>query len=252
MKQYIIKFLGDISTAYSTPFDTEAAAMEFIIDNGYNFKKKETENNGDITLVVSSGKGDYTVIKNHFQKMKEIPGYADNWYANQPKPEDFITEAIANDPEILDDDWDLADEETFKWPKSTEHDDAQDAANWGGKFKDFKDFINKEVKKNKKASKKKAKSSGQIYYIYNKGKLAQKKRFDSMTELSEFIEEKNYFIVALKQISQKTSYIWVVHHDDIIPFLSDSKILKRFEEIIEKRARGFDYSEDNPYEHIEL
>ena len=56
----------------------------------------------------------------------------------------------------------------------------------------------------------------------------------------------------MKEISPVTSYIWIVYYEDVVKFLPDSKIVKRFEEIIENRINKFDYSEDDPYEHLEI
>jgi len=63
---------------------------------------------------------------------------------------------------------------------------------------------------------------------------------------------KQAFIVSMKEISPVTSYIWIVYYEDVVKFLPDSKIVKRFEEIIENRINKFDYSEDDPYEHLEI
>jgi len=233
---YIIRFQE--SGAYSPPFDSEKAAMEYIIDNGYNFKKKEKEK-AFTTFFVSGGKGNYKLIKNHYQKCKEIPGYEKQFYKDlycdppfdlePPKPQ------IANDPEFEEQD------------------------NYGLWGKDFKNLIdnslyNKNTKAKKKYTKKYTKKDTKkhSYYIYDKGKLGEKKKFDNLTQLSDYLMNKQAFIVSMKEISPMTSYIWIVHYEDVITFLPDSKIVKRFEEIIENRINKFDYSEDDPYEHLEI
>ena len=229
---YIIKFQG--TGAYSTPFDTEEAAMEYIIDNGYNFKKKE-KTKAFTTLFVSGDKGDYKVIKNHYQKCKEIPGYEEKFYKDLYGPETYGLEPpkpqIANEPEF------------------------EEENNYGLWGKDFKDLIdnalnNKHTKAKKKYTKKDTKKHS--YYIYDKGTLGEKKKFDNLTQLSDYLMNKQAFIISMKEISPVTSYIWIVYYEDVVKSLPDSKIVKRFEEIVENRINKFDCSEDDPYEHLEI
>ena len=234
MKDHLIKIENTNGYANSTAFTSEKEAMAYILNNGYHFlKAKESHDGKKVIDYVKKQKNDWKVIKNHHQKMKEIPGYAkefNNYYKSTP-----TARKLEPAQPICDDEWD--DEDTNAeslWPK------------------DFFKFLNEEFKKNNIKKIIPSDPDSAKYYIYNKGKLAKMIKATGIHALTEWLEEHQAFIISIDKKSKSLYYVYICHSEDIARFLPDKLVIKRFEEIVNARGMNCINFDEDDYEHLEL
>ena len=270
--------------------DSEEGAIENILDSGYDIKKtKIEEKDGKIYYYPKGKPEDWKIIKNFAQKLKELPGFAEEHYKKLEEENSYeykppLPEQTSNqDP--FDGEWYSSNaynsSNAYKnnktnekihpdWPdnKPPWYNDYLDEEPHKDEIKDgiwnpFKKHVQEQQKiaSKKNVTSKKGKKHTKIpykidprkYAIYNKGKLEKKKIFGSLKDVSNYVTSKDAVIINIDDNSDRNQInVFILQLEEISHLLPDSHIIERFEEIAYKIARENDFKDNDNYEDLEV
>ena len=263
--------------------DSEEGAIENILDSGYDIKKtKIEEKDGKIYYYPKGKPEDWKIIKNFGQKLKELPGFAEEHYkkleeensyeykpplpeqtSNQEPAYEWYSNAYKNNKtdEELHPDWPDNEPPWYKdyLDKNPPKDEIKD-----GIWNPFKKYVKEQQKiaskKNitsKKVNKKVNKTPYRIepkkYAIYNKGKLEKKSIFGSLKSVTQYVISKDAVIINIDDNPNRDCiHVFILQLEEVSHLLPDSHIIERFEEIAYKMARENDFKDNDNYEDLEV
>lgn len=261
---HIIKFdKEDPNGLNKILFQSKNAAIEYILEKGWNLKKikitQDEYQNTYYTLPHDKKEPDWKIVKNHFQKIKEIPGYKEEWFNKnqnmyQPAKAKHIEYNNSDHPKYSH----YPNEKLYEdWTNKKTNTDFLYKETYNIEWEPFFKAVEEELEKNKLKQKHNAGynynyNSKIKYQVYNKGKLENSVLLNNMQELLDWTKKEQAFIVDVEIVKESLYHVWIMHKEDLAQLLPERLIVQRFEDIINRRPKGKEINEHNPYKDIEL